>query len=149
MELEVNSPASVGETTISPLTIDDLPECDILEDKIREIPGQPISSWKIPGITAIPAGRYEITITMSPKFKKMLMLLNDVPGYEGVRIHGGNTAENTDGCLITGNKVNNSTVENSQNCLKKLQAKVQAALDMKQKVFITINRPGIPAQILA
>lgn len=140
MELRIKSPKSVGDTTISPLTVDGKLECEILEDKVREVPGKPVSQWKIPAVTAIPSGRYKVTITWSGRFGKMLPLLNDVPGFSGVRIHGGNTKENTEGCLLPGTKLNDHTVVNSQAALKPLQAKIQAALDKGEPVYITIER---------
>lgn len=76
--------------------------CYTLEDKVREIEGKPVQEWKIAGKTAIPKGYYHVTVTMSNRFKIELPLLNNVPGYEGVRIHCGNTSEHTDGCLLVG-----------------------------------------------
>jgi hypothetical protein len=77
-----------------------------LEDTVREIEGKPVSEWKKYGVTAIPKGRYELIVTMSNRFKKPLPLLVDVPGYAGVRIHSGNTSEDTEGCILIGNNVN-------------------------------------------
>lgn len=65
-----------------------------LEDMVRKL-GQ-----KVPGKTAIPAGSYKVTVTYSPHFKKLLPLINDVPEFDGVRIHGGNSAADTNGCLL-------------------------------------------------
>ena len=68
--------------------------CDTLEDPKQEI--------KIEGNTAIPDGRYQVVITWSPKFQKFLPLLLKVPGFEGIRIHTGNTADDTRGCILLG-----------------------------------------------
>lgn len=76
--------------------------CWTLEDPIREIPGVPVDGWKVRGRTAIPAGTYRVVLTRSQRFQRILPLLEDVPGFEGVRIHRGNTVEDTDGCPLVG-----------------------------------------------
>lgn len=76
-----------------------------MEDRVREDPLKPVSEWKIPGKTAIPRGMYQVIITFSNRFKKELPILLKVPGFEGVRIHTGNTAENTEGCILLGKKM--------------------------------------------
>lgn len=73
------------EYTIGKLYINKEYFCDTLEDAIRK--------EKIYAETAIPFGKYEVTITYSPRFKKNLPLLLNVPGFEGVRIHSGNNAD--------------------------------------------------------
>jgi hypothetical protein len=74
----------------------------ILEDKVREIVGQSVESWKVPGKTAIPCGVYDIEMRYSPHFKCELPHLLGVPGYTYVLMHWGNTSADTDGCLLTG-----------------------------------------------
>lgn len=80
--------------------------CYTLEDVVREIPGQPVASWKVAGQTAISYGVYGLTVTRSVRFSAKeghdvyLPELADVPGFAGVRIHGGNTAADTDGCIL-------------------------------------------------
>lgn len=80
--------------TIGKLYVDGQYFADTLEDTVREV--------KIKGKTAIPAGKYLILMTYSNRFKKIMPLLIDVPGFEGVRIHSGNTAEDTEGCILVG-----------------------------------------------
>lgn len=125
---------SLQETyTIGKLSIDGKYECDTLEDKVRE------DGVKIFGETAIPSGKYEIVITYSQRFKIDLPLLLNVPNFEGIRIHPGNTDADTHGCILVGkNKIKGKVVE-SQVTFKALFAKIRKALDNGDKVFITIN----------
>jgi hypothetical protein len=74
-----------------------------LEDVVREVPGQPVESWKIKGQTAIPAGRYRVGYTFSQRFQHATLILLDVPGFTGIRFHGGNKAQDTEGCILCGN----------------------------------------------
>lgn len=67
---------------------------------------------KIPGQTAIPFGSYVVTTTWSPHFKRDLPLLLNVPGFDGIRIHGGNTAADTEGCIVVGRRRDPSGVGN-------------------------------------
>jgi hypothetical protein len=72
------------------------------EDAVREVPGQSVETWKIAGKTAIPAGTYAITMTMSRRMHRMLPELHDVPGFTGIRIHPLNFATETEGCIGPG-----------------------------------------------
>jgi hypothetical protein len=83
--------------TIGELYLDDAFQCYTLEDVVR-VPG----ASKVYGKTAIAAGIYNVVITMSNRFKRLLPLLLNVPEFEGVRIHPGNTSKDTDGCLLVG-----------------------------------------------
>lgn len=74
--------------------------CWTLEDVVREITGQSVESWKIHGETAIPRGTYRVIVDHSRRFGRDLPHILDVPGFEGVRIHGGNTAVDTEGCIL-------------------------------------------------
>ena len=77
--------------------------CDTLEDTVRNRPNTPLNLFKkIFGKTAIPYGRYRVVVTYSNRFKKRLPELLNVPHFEGVRIHSGNTADDTEGCLLVG-----------------------------------------------
>ena len=74
--------------------------CWTLEDVVREVPGEPVEAWKVKGQTAIPRGTYAVRVTRSSRFKADLPILLNVPGFEGIRIHGGNTAADTEGCIL-------------------------------------------------
>lgn len=65
----------------------------------------PYTSIKIPGVTAIPAGKYRIYNTYSPRFKKELPLIVDVPDYTGIRCHSGESAEHSAGCIVLGERI--------------------------------------------
>lgn len=78
------------------------PLCYTLEDKVRQVEGQPVSSWKVQNETAIPRGTYPVSITFSNRFQTRLPLLSNVDGYTGVRIHSGNSSKNTEGCILVG-----------------------------------------------
>lgn len=95
MKVEVKRTFKGTEYTIGKLYIDGHYLCDTLEDTVR-------NGVKIAGKTAIPAGTYKVKKTMSPRFKKILPEILNVPGFTGVRIHAGNTAADTDGCLLLG-----------------------------------------------
>ena len=88
--------------TIGRLYIDGVYHCFTLEDKVREVAGQPVEQWKIPGETAIPVGEYNVVLDFSTHFQKTLPHILNVPGYEGVRIHPGNTDKDTEGCILLG-----------------------------------------------
>lgn len=88
--------------TIGRLYIATFPICWILEDAVREIAGQPVADWKIKHQTAIPYGKYKIVRTFSNRFQHHTPELLDVPGFTGIRIHPGNTAADTSGCLLPG-----------------------------------------------
>lgn len=78
------------------------PLCYVLEDKVREVDGQDVKVWKEQNHTAIPRGTYNVSVTMSNRFKIRLPLLANVPGFTGVRIHSGNSSKDTEGCILVG-----------------------------------------------
>ena len=106
MNIQVIAYKKTTNTVISRLYIDNHFECFILEDKDRGLKQSmtltEILAIKQPGTTAIPEGKYSVDITYSNRFGKDMPLVVNVPGYEGIRIHPGNYAVNTEGCLLPG-----------------------------------------------
>lgn len=96
MQINVRRTFKGPEYTIGKLYIDGHYLCDTLEDTVRP------AGTKIAGKTAIPAGTYRVRKTMSPRFKKVLPEIMNVPGFSGVRIHSGSRPEDTAGCLLLG-----------------------------------------------
>lgn len=97
MKLELKRRWLTKASTVGELYVDGRRECFVLEDSYRP-PPEP----KVLGVTAIPCGTYEVRVTYSPRFGVDMPLLLDVPGFMGVRIHPGNTAADTEGCLLPG-----------------------------------------------
>lgn len=137
-----------NETTISTLTIDNIPECYILEDVVRE------AGVKVPGKTAIPAGRYNLELTFSEKFQRVLPLVWNVElpdgrklvrssdglvTFEGIRIHSGNTKDHTEGCLLPGRLLGVNRVDESVLAFDHLFSKLGVAKKSGKKMFITIE----------
>ena len=88
--------------TVSKLYNGDQFVCFVIEDKVREVAGKPVKEWKVQNETAIPKGTYKVVLNMSTRFKKEMPQILNVPGFEGVRIHSGNSSKDTEGCLIVG-----------------------------------------------
>jgi hypothetical protein len=89
--------------TVGSLFVNGSPDriCYVLEDPVRERDA-PVSEWKIPKNTAIPRGAYRVIINESQRFQRRLPLLLDVPGFDGIRVHAGNSAVDTEGCPLVG-----------------------------------------------
>lgn len=141
MKLVLQREPSLRDATIGEITIGGQHECWTCEDEIRENIYLPVSKWKVPGATAIPSGTYKIAITLSNRFKRNLPILLDVPGFEGIRIHPGNTAEDTEGCILVGRQKGIDSISESKIALGVLQPKIQFALDNGEEVTIEIRNP--------
>lgn len=101
MEMTLTRIAKRPAYTIGRLEIDGTYFCDTLEPTWRDVGwGRP--GRKVAGRTAIPEGRYAVAVTLSPRFGRWLPLLLHVPMFEGIRIHAGNSAQDTTGCILPG-----------------------------------------------
>ncbi len=126
---------------IGKLYIDGQYMMDVLEDTDRGLDDsmseEEILKRKIKGETAIPCGTYEVTLTYSPKYKKIMPLINNVKGYSGIRIHSGNTSKDTEGCPIVGQNKEVGKVLNSR---KMYDVLFKELSNTKERIIIDIRR---------
>lgn len=118
-----------------------------VEDQVRDLSNcsSTTCNGKINGVTAIPAGKYELTWTYSPKFKKNVLLVNNVPGFQGIRVHPGFLAgdrgdpRSTDGCLVLGLKGTEKGVEETTKAIEQFNKDVLSEIHKGNRVFIVIT----------
>lgn len=106
--------------------------CDTLEPIWRNYDG---GEMKIPRKSAIPEGTYRVVTTYSLRFRKYLPLLVGVPGFEGVRIHSGNTSRDTEGCILVGQNLQVGKVLWSRITLEKLMK----LIENEKEIYLTIK----------
>ena len=131
MTLRVIREPSTAAATLGILLIDGVFTCWTLEDVVREV--------KIPGETAIPAGRYAVQLSLSQRFKKLLPEILTVPGFTGIRIHAGNTQADTAGCLLVGRIRADDRVEESKLALMHVMEQLRRATTAGDLITITIE----------
>lgn len=134
MELKVQRIAKKETYTIGRLFIDGEKFCDTLEDRVRDLSKEA----KVKGKTAIPTGRYRVFLTYSPRFRRILPILDNVPHFTGVRIHRGNTAKDTEGCILVGYNREVGKVLDSAATEQRLMAFLQNAVNKGEHIYITI-----------
>ena len=144
MQLRIEREPSTKFSTPGKLYIDNVFFVFILEDVMRADPNPntPQNEAKVYGETCIPAGRYRVRVTYSPKFKKKLPEILNVPGYTGIRLHGGVTAKHSLGCPLTGQaRVSLDEIAGGIAASEALKAKIEAAEARGEEVWITILNP--------
>ncbi|WP_428046064.1 DUF5675 family protein [Candidatus Avelusimicrobium fimicolum] len=107
--------------------------CDTLEDTVRP------AGVKVPGQTAVPAGTYGLELNKSPRFGRVIPLLVEVPGFTGVRIHAGNCATDTEGCILVGFNQIKGRLVGSRATETRLCEKLQEVAAKGEKLEITIE----------
>ena len=142
MDLTLNRKKYTTKSTIGDLLVNGKKLCDVLEDVVRDKNKDgdldDAGEEKVFGKTAIPSGKYEIIISFSNRFQKQMPLLLNVKGFEGIRMHSGNQAEDTEGCLILGSANAVDWVSNSKIAYDALMKELKKATK-NEKIDITIN----------
>jgi hypothetical protein len=135
MELTLNRIFLGSSATIGELLVNDKHLCDTLEDRVRP------EGEKVYGKTAIPEGTYEVKLTHSPRFKKILPEILNVPNFSGIRIHTGNSSKDTEGCILVGtwDGEKEDWVGSSKIAFDKLMTLLEEATNNKEKVTITVK----------
>jgi hypothetical protein len=131
MELTIKRTDKTPSRTFGSLYVDGKWLCYTLEDAVR--------GSKIAGKTAIPAGTYQVIISFSPRFGRDMPILLNVPKFSGVRIHSGNTEDDTDGCLLVGLDRTEDRLVDSRAAYRVLFNKIKAALDSGEEVFLYVG----------
>lgn len=135
MELKLNRIFLGSSATIGELLVNDKYLCDTLEDRVRP------EGEKVYGKTAIPEGMYEVKLTHSPRFKKILPEILNVPNFSGIRIHTGNSSKDTEGCILVGtwDGEKEDWVGNSRIAFDELMSLLEKATNNKEKITITVK----------
>lgn len=120
-----------------------IPALYSLEDTVREVAGWLVAEWKIPGKTAIPSGIYRMRWTMSNRFKREMLLLENVPGFAGIRIHAGNTDADTEGCILLGmgHELDGPScrLTDSRSAVREFEAAVVPQIKEGKEVFLEVE----------
>ena len=146
MNLELKRIFKGKDYTIGRLFIDGKYFCDTLEDPVRQLDS---IKDKIYSKTAIPTGKYKVSMSVvSPKYSirksynwcgGRLPRLLDVPFFDGILIHSGNTPDHTAGCILVGENKIKGQVINSMNTLKNLWVKLNVADEVGEEIWIDIS----------
>lgn len=123
MNLAVKRIFFTDASTCGALYIEDVFQCYTLE---------------LPGDKAIPTGTYSVTIDMSTRFKRLMPHVLDVPGRTGIRIHWGNTAADTEGCILVGQTQTQDFIGGSRQAFEALYEKLAEALLVKKALTLTV-----------
>lgn len=140
MKLELWRDKSNDKNTHGTIYVNGMYECRSLEDVVREIAGVPVEVWKIPKQTAIPSGIYDLEKYFWQKHQKFYLKLRNVLGFTDIYVHGGVSADDSEGCILTGKKyLDDYTILQSQIALQALNARVFPALEAGERVQLEIK----------
>ncbi|MEG0518313.1 MAG: DUF5675 family protein [Bacteroidales bacterium] len=131
MELLLHRKFRGDKYTIGTLSVDGVKLCDTLEPTCRRV--------KIKGSTAIAEGYYRVIINESPRFCRELPRLCNVPDFEGVLIHRGNTVADTAGCILPGDNIEVGKVLNSTKYELLIVSICKSAIKRSEQIYITVE----------
>lgn len=140
MDIQIKRTAYTNLSTMGEMWIDGQFECYTLEDATRQILGRPVAEWKIVNQTAIPIGTYTLTIDQSTRFGRLMPHILNVPGFSGIRIHAGNTAKDTEGCILVGQEKTSDFIGHSKAAFAELYPKLEAGVTTGATVTVS----GLP-----
>ena len=158
MKLHLLREPTLDDRTFGALYIDGVWHCWTLEDAMR----QPmrllhaattdlnawVHEWKVPGHTAIPFGTYDVVLTPSMRFQRVMPEVLGVPGFSGIRIHAGNTIDETEGCPLVGLDRTSARMLRSLVAFTTLFDRLSTAVGAHDRVTLTILPPvsweGVP-----
>lgn len=141
MILEIRRRIKNPNFTIGDLFVDGTLFSQVMEDTDRglmfQMPLEEIVAKKVYGKTAIPTGVYEVVFNYSAKFRRELPLLLNVPGYQGIRVHEGNVASDSLGCILPGQESGNKVINSRVTCKKLFAIMKKASKTEKIYIFVT------------
>lgn len=146
LELSINRFFKGSDYTIGRFSVDGVKLCDTMEDPVRLLVDKnsdgdydDAGEGKIKGRTAIPAGRYKVVLRYSPRFKRITPHITGVPGFKYILIHAGNTAADTDGCILPGLNNIKGRVLMSRKFEDEITSLIKDAIDSGKDVYISIQ----------
>jgi len=139
MQITVKRNQSLLGATTGRLSLDGNPMLFTLEDTVREVPGVAVEHWKVPGKTAIPVGNYRVTLDWSNRFQRFTPRLLNVPGFDAIRVHPGNTTGDTEGCILVGMGLVGLEVRESRMAFEILYLHLAAAFISMQLIWCSVE----------
>ena len=122
-------------STIGKLSVDDEYFSETLEDTDRKLED---GGTKVYGKTCIPRGTYDVVLNFSNRYQKVMPQVMDVPGFESIRIHPGNSAVDTDGCILVGSTRSTDFVGNSVVTFDRLMGILEDTYDRQEPITLEI-----------
>ena len=141
MNLRLIREPSHNGATLGVMFVDDVFFSFALEDQLREKRGVPVEQWKVKAQTAIPQGVYNVRVTFSQRFQKLLPEVLNVPGFTGIRIHSGNKHQDSEGCILLGFQRATAVVLESRLAMSSFLATLQHAQEVNDPIRLHIENP--------